>query len=261
MATLVTRDLVRLEYTIEGDGPPLLLHLGSGCDSALWRAAGYLDRLSSSHQCIVFDHRGHGESHHPAGAQANHIDRFVADVVAILDHLELDSVALWAYSTGMLVGLKVAQEHPGRIRALIGSGVIGRSTAKELIEIAPKQIATYRQQGWEKLIAGFDEQEEKPVPGWMKARIRATDIEPVIGWWEARGEWNWSPWEGARSVWAPTLFVVGALEDPEDTMQELASSMPNATRVRLEGLGHINAFLASDKVLPRATGFLSKHSA
>lgn len=257
MATFVTRDLVRLEYTIEGDGPPLLLHLGSGCDSELWRAAGYLDRLTSSHRCIVFDHRGHGKSHHPAGAQANHIDRFVADVVALLDHLELDSVAFWAYSTGMLVGLKVAEEHPDKITALIGNGAMGRRAGPQLGEMVRQQIAVYREHGWEKLIAGFDEQETAPVPEWMKARIRATDIDPVIGWLEARPDWNWSALDAAPSVAAPTLFVVGALEDPDDFMQEVASSMPNATRVRLEGLGHINAFLASNRVLPYVTEFLS----
>ena len=39
-------DGIRLHYDLEGDGPPLLLHLGSGCDSDLWRAAGYVEPLS-----------------------------------------------------------------------------------------------------------------------------------------------------------------------------------------------------------------------
>jgi hypothetical protein len=57
------------------------------------------------------------------------------------------------------------------------------------------------------------------------------------------------------------IFVVGALEDPDDFMQEVASSMRDAIRVRIQGLGHINAFLASETVLPHVTEFLSKHSA
>jgi pimeloyl-ACP methyl ester carboxylesterase len=58
-------DGIRLHYDVEGDGPPLLFHLGSGCDSDLWRAAGYVEPLAKTYRCILFDHRGRGASDNP----------------------------------------------------------------------------------------------------------------------------------------------------------------------------------------------------
>lgn len=68
MAFLTAPDGTRLHYAVEGDGPSLVLHLGAGCDSELWRAAGYLEPLAKTYRCILFDHRGHGRSDRPRGA-------------------------------------------------------------------------------------------------------------------------------------------------------------------------------------------------
>ena len=90
----------------------------------------------------------------------------------------------------------------------------------------------------------------------MIDRILATDIEPLIGWSEARPAWNWSPWEALPGIEVPTLMIVGELEDPDDLMGKAASLMPAATRLRIPGKEHINAFLASDVVLPSVRDFL-----
>jgi pimeloyl-ACP methyl ester carboxylesterase len=70
MPFVTASDGVRLSCEPEGSGPPLLLHLGSGCDAGLWRAAGYLPALAESYTCILFDHRGHRPSGHPVGPEA-----------------------------------------------------------------------------------------------------------------------------------------------------------------------------------------------
>jgi pimeloyl-ACP methyl ester carboxylesterase len=258
MPFVVADDGVRLKYGMVGAGPPLLLHLGAGCDSDLWRVAGYLEPLSETYQCILFDHRGHGESDHPSGPAAYHVDRFATDVIALLDHLELGSCAFWAYSNAIAVGLKVAETHPGRLRCLIGSGVISRPVSDEQLAASVNAaIANYREHGWEKLISGFAE-DEGPVPEWMKERIRATDLEPVIAWSQARPDWGWSSWEALSRVSIPTLFMVGELEDPDDEMAAAAAQMPNGRRVRIPGKGHINGFLDSSFVLPHAEAFLTE---
>jgi pimeloyl-ACP methyl ester carboxylesterase len=163
LAFLTGPDGTRLHYQIEGDGPPLVLHLGAGCDAGLWRAAGYLEPLATSHRCILFDHRGHGLSDKPRGAEAHHINRYVADVVALLDHLSLERAAFWGYSAGISVGLKVAEENPTRIGALIGSGGLGRATPVQLSEIVARRVPELREYGWEKMLGRFDDRESEPV--------------------------------------------------------------------------------------------------
>jgi pimeloyl-ACP methyl ester carboxylesterase len=261
MTFLTAPDGVRLHYTIEGDGPPLVLHLGAGCDAELWRAAGYLAALTKSHRCILFDHRGHGQSDRPRGPVANHINRYVADVLALFDHLGLARSAFWGYSAGLAVGLKVAQEHPTRIAALIGSGGISRTTPEQIAQLVAVRVSEFRQYGWEKLIGRFTQQEPAGVPDWMKERIRATDIQQFIDWMLAMPDWNWSEWEALPHVFAPTLLLVGALEDPKDEVATGAALMPAGIRHRLAGHGHINAFITSSLVLPEVIAFLAMNAA
>ncbi|GAC1644732.1 MAG: alpha/beta hydrolase [Candidatus Dormibacteraceae bacterium] len=261
MPFLTAPDAIRLSYTIEGDGPPLVLHLGAGCDSELWRAAGYLDTLTKNHRCILFDHRGHGRSERPRGPEANHINRYVADVVALLDHLGLERSAYWGYGlAGVAVGLKVAQEYPSRISTLVGSGGVSKTTPAQVAEVVARGVPELREYGWEKMIGRFTEQEPSGVPEWLKECIRTTDIGQLIDWRLAMPEWNWNGWESLPHVTAPTVFVVGELEDPEDQTGEGAALMPNGTRLRVTGQGHINAFIKSHLVLPGVTAFLAAHT-
>src|ERR1700737_261755 len=259
MAFLTGSDGARLHYEVEGDGPPLVLHLGAGCDSQLWRAAGYLEPLAKTYRCILFDHRGHGPSDRPRGAAANHINRYASDVVALLGHLGLARAAFWGHSNGSTVGLKVAQEHPTRISALIGSGGVGKTTPEQIADIVARRVPEFREHGWTKLIARFDEREPDGVPDWMKERIGATDIQQFIDWLLAWPDWKWSEWDSLPHVVAPTLLVAGELEDPEDETGEAAALMPNATRLRVTGQGHINAFIKSPLILPRVRAFLGEH--
>ena len=115
----------------------------------------------------------------------------------------------------------------------------------------------YRRTGWEGLIEAFVD-EEGAVPPWMLARIRATDIEPVVGWTEARLDWGWNAWDALARVRTPTLFLIGELEDPDDLMDKAAREMPDGRRVRIPGKDHINGFLDADAALPAARAFLDE---
>lgn len=249
-----------MHYELEGDGRPLLLHLGAGCDSDLWRAAGYVEPLAKSYQCILFDHRGHGMSDKPHEVAAYHVDRFVDDVAALLDHLRIDSTHFWGWSNAMSVACAAAERFPQRIRSLILGGAVAKPIdAAALKDAAEKRVRNLREEGWDWLIKGFAE-EEGECPHWMRDRIRATDLEQLILWQLARLDWKTSPWDLVVNAQQPSLLLVGDLEDPEHLMTEVAALMNDATEVRFEGLGHINAFLARDLVLPKVEGFLAKHS-
>jgi hypothetical protein len=108
------------------------------------------------------------------------------------------------------------------------------------------------------LINGFAEDEGK-CPKWMSDRIRATDLEQMILWQSARLDWKTSPWDLVVNAQPPALILVGELEDPEHLMTEAVAHMRDATEIRLEGVGHINGFLASDRQLPHVEAFLATH--
>lgn len=257
MPYFTSQDGVRLHYDIEGAGPPLLLHLGAGGDSNLWREAGYVEPLSKSYACILFDHRGHGKSDHPSSVEANHIDRYSDDVVALIEHLGHESVSFFGWSNAVTVGLKAAQEFPDVFDAMVMFGAMGRrATPQEIAKSIASRVPVIREKGWWSILEPMREAEKFPVPEWFFERVVATDVEPWIAYTEAREEWNWSPWDAMPLVSAPTLLLAGELEDPEDILAEAAAAMPNATRIRIPEREHINAFLDSDFVVPRVLDFL-----
>lgn len=257
MPSFVSPDGFRLHYELEGTGPPLVLHLGAGCDSDLWRAAGYIERFASSYTCVLFDHRGHGKSDHPVSVEANHIDRYADDVAALVDHLRYVSVSFFGWSNAVQVGLRVADRHPGIFDSLILFGGIPPSrTRQELVAVTAGRLAALREQGWWHVIGDMIAAEKTPVPQWFIDRVLATDLGPFIAWTEARPDWNWSHWEAMPRVDAPTLILAGELEDPDDLTGQAASIMPHATRIRIPEREHINAFLYREFVAPRVLEFL-----
>jgi 3-oxoadipate enol-lactonase len=253
-----TSDGVRLHYELEGTGRPLVMHLGAGADSDLWRAAGYVDALAGSCGCVLFDHRGHGASDHPASPAVNHIDRYADDVVALLHHLGLPSSAFFGWSNGLVVGLRVAQRHPELFDALVLFGGIAPRATREQLEVSTQaRLAAIRARGWWSILEDMVAAESRPVPQWFLDRVVATDVRPWLGYTEARPSWDWSPWDAAPLVRCPTLILVGDLEDPEDVMGELAAAMPDARRVRVPDAEHINAFLDSSFAAPVIRDFLA----
>jgi pimeloyl-ACP methyl ester carboxylesterase len=257
---LVSPDGVRLSYSIRGDGPWLLLHLGAGCDASLWDAAGYVGPLSQQYRCILLDHRGHGPSDRPRGAAAYHIDRYESDVLALLEHLKVERTAFWGYSAGVDTGLKLADNHPNRVWALVGSGGMGHTTREEMEEVVDRRVIEMREHGWEPMLDRFDANERQEVPGWMKDRIRATDAQQFTDYLQAALTWEWDDWDALPRIGTPTLFVAGGLEDPDDETAVAVSRMQNANRIRLDGLGHMNAFLGSELVLPHVLPFLARYA-
>ena len=67
MPTL-TRDGVALYYEVHGAGPTLLLSHGFSATSAMWQ--GQIAALAATHQLVLWDMRGHGQSDYPADPAA-----------------------------------------------------------------------------------------------------------------------------------------------------------------------------------------------
>jgi pimeloyl-ACP methyl ester carboxylesterase len=258
VAFFTAPDGVRLHYEVEGAGPPLVFHLGAGCDATLWKEAGYVDPLSKANTCILFDHRGHGPSDHPTAAEAHGIDHYAGDVAALADHLGYTSVSFFGWSNAVPVGIRVAQLRPSLFDRMVLFGAVGRRASAEQITLGTAaRVEAIRARGWRSILDDMEAAEKYPVPRWFIERVEATDVAPWLAFTEARPSWNWSIWDAAPGVETPTLLIAGELEDPDDVVGELAVQMPRATRVRVPEREHINAFLDSEYVAPLVMDFLA----
>jgi pimeloyl-ACP methyl ester carboxylesterase len=84
---------------------------------------GLLDR----YQVVIFDHRGLCESTDDAGVPAS-TALYAADVVALMDHLEIESVHMLGIAgIGSCLGQELAIARPERVRSLIMSGTWARA--------------------------------------------------------------------------------------------------------------------------------------
>ena len=103
-----------LNHQVTGDGAPIvLIH---GLFGALDNLNTLARHLSERYQVINLDVRNHGKSFHQAEMD---YPAMVRDVIALLDHLALDTVTLVGHSMGGKIAMELALSHPERIDALV----------------------------------------------------------------------------------------------------------------------------------------------
>ena len=101
-------DGTRIHYEVEGTGPPLILQHGMFWDLDGWKRWGYTDSLNQDFQLVLVDARGHGRSDKPHDPTAYTLSSHVADMVAVLDVLQIPSAHYWGFSRGGWVGFGMA---------------------------------------------------------------------------------------------------------------------------------------------------------
>ena len=104
-----------VDYTITGEGPPLVFIHGAFTDRHMWRpqVAAFRDR----HKVITFDLRGHGASG-PSAHTAYDIAVYAQDLAGLLDGLGVERAAFVGASLGGMIAQMLAARHPERVEGL-----------------------------------------------------------------------------------------------------------------------------------------------
>ena len=122
---------VNLHYTEQGSGTPLVLLHGFPFSSAIWREQ--IARLSDQYRVITPDLRGHGRS--PVTDDVYTMELLAADVIALLDTLDIAQAVIIGHSMGGYVALALGRIAPERLLAL---GLVGSQAAPDT-ELARKK--------------------------------------------------------------------------------------------------------------------------
>lgn len=116
-----------LYYEVTGRGTPVVfVHEFSG-DHRSWEPQ--VRYFSRRYRCVTYDARGYPPSDVPPDPAAYSQDLAVADLLAILDHLEIDQAHIVGLSMGGFTTLHFGLRHPDRARSLAIAGVGYGSTA------------------------------------------------------------------------------------------------------------------------------------
>jgi len=144
----IAGDGIELAVIDEGDGPPVLLLHGFPDTAALWRhqiaaltAAGF--------RAIAPDLRGRGESGRPETVEGYAAPHSVADMIALLDVLGVESAAVVAHDFGAVVGWLLAEQHPQRVQRLVAMSV-GHP------RISRQRTMRDRERAWYQLLFQFE---------------------------------------------------------------------------------------------------------
>lgn len=109
---------IKLHYTRQGSGPPLLLLHGNGEDGSYFtHQIGYFSR---QYTVYAIDTRGHGQS--PWGDAPFTMAQFARDLLDFMDEQELTRAHILGFSDGGNIALTFALRYPHRVSRLILNG-------------------------------------------------------------------------------------------------------------------------------------------
>src|SRR4051812_14205955 len=103
-----------LNYTVRGDGPPVVFIQGVGVHGDGWRPQ--VDAFAPRIRCLTFDNRGMGRSQ-PVGEPLT-VERMAGDALALMDAQGWESAHVVGHSLGGLVALVLAMRARDRARSL-----------------------------------------------------------------------------------------------------------------------------------------------
>ncbi|MFJ2157648.1 alpha/beta fold hydrolase [Streptomyces sp. NPDC087856] len=216
-----------------GDVPLVFLH-GWTADRHRWDHQ--FAHFAGGRRVIRLDLRGHGES---TGAGARTIDELARDVVALLDHLEVERFVPVGHSMGGMIAQTLALAHPERVGRMVLVDSISRMTyswARGLL-LAVSTLLPF------KLFVTINIQRAF-APGFPKERVRAyidasaaTPREVVMTCYGAMRAFDVLDW--VDEVPGPTLIVHGYhdIQLPLSQMLRMANSYRDAV-VRIVDAGH-----------------------
>jgi pimeloyl-ACP methyl ester carboxylesterase len=104
-------------YGVGNGDPVILLHSGlSNGDHFV----NQIPALAEDHEVIVMDSRGHGRSSLDDTPISYEV--MAADVLGLLDHLEIEKADLVGWSDGGIIGLEIAIHNPDRLNKVVAYG-------------------------------------------------------------------------------------------------------------------------------------------
>jgi pimeloyl-ACP methyl ester carboxylesterase len=209
-----------------------------------WYELGYVDVLKCGRKVILIDARGHGASDKPHDTAAYGKNLQAADVVAVLRELEAPRADYFGYSMGARIGFAMAQYAPERVRGFILGGAAGDGRSR----IGNRFRAGLKETGADGIPALWG----AVLPQTLESRLIRNDVVALDACiTDSLGFADVLP-----TMTMPCLMYVGEADPICAVAEATAAEMPNVTFFTLPGLGHAEAFLRSELVLPRVLEFL-----
>lgn len=247
-----------LRVRCDGDRsrPTVVLSNSLGTDLSMWDAQAAV--LATRFHVLRYDTRGHGGSSAPPGPYT--IAQLGADVLALLDHLDIARAHVVGLSMGGVIAQWLGVHAPGRIQKLVLANTASQIGTREGWQA---RAAAVRAEGMDAIAAGSPARWFTPdfvarqpvVVGAMQKTVRGLDPEGYAACCEALAAADLS--QDLHRIRVRTLVIAGA-EDPVTTLadaQALAGAIAGAALASLPA-SHLSNVEAPDRFSDAVASFL-----
>lgn len=251
-------DGIGLHYRTDGERgkPCLVLSNSLGTDLSMWEAQAAA--LAGDFFVVRYDTRGHGRS--ASGDAPFGIERLGLDVVALLDHLDVERAAFCGISMGGLTGQWLGIHQPRRLTHLVLA-----NTAARIGGAAPWQLRSEQVRR-----DGMAAVADSAATRWFTPRFIAREADTVArlaGILRAQHAGGYAACcdmlaqadlhAGVGTITAPTLIIAGE-HDPVTTVDDGRWLQQQIAGARLASLpaSHISNIEAADMFTAQLRTFL-----
>ncbi len=232
-------------YEREGDGPPLVLIMGTGLDHGCWD--GQVSEYRESYECIRFDNRGTGRTGSGEGEVSTRL--MAEDTASLMDELGIRRAHVSGLSMGSCIAQELALSRPDLVEALQLHGTWGRAhgyarrkfaAQVRLLETFDLRAAYEINVLWF-ITPGFMHRHPERVEAQIDAIVASNQSsENLAGLY--RANLGHDTLHRLHRIAVPTLVTVGTfdLALPPMYSREVADAIPGSELALFEGGGHLH---------------------
>ncbi|AJW45832.1 3-oxoadipate enol-lactonase [Ralstonia mannitolilytica] len=245
-----------LDDTHEAGKPVLVLSNSLGTSLGMW--APQLDALRQHFRLLRYDQRGHGQTSVPDAPFG--VAQLGGDVLALLDHYDIDLALFCGLSMGGLTGLWLAAHHGERFPRMVVSNTApligsqqGWNDRIALVERGGMAAITDKLMSW--FSPGYPEAHPTAIDGFMKVFLAT----PTAGYNGCCAAIRDADLRAQLPNIRVPLLVIGGTHDvstPPAQTQAIADGVPGAQYVQLAA-GHLSNWEQADGYTEALVSFLT----
>jgi pimeloyl-ACP methyl ester carboxylesterase len=169
---------IGIHYEVRGTGPAILFAHESTGDHTNWRAQ--VEHFAPHFTCIAYNSRGYPPSGVPASPESYSQEIFVSDMLAVLDHLQVERAHIVGLSMGSMTALHFGLRHPDRALSLVLAGT-GPGQSRAAVETFNAQVQALADQletrGWGGIMEDYDAAPDRRQLRWKNPSMHRTYLE------------------------------------------------------------------------------------
>jgi 3-oxoadipate enol-lactonase len=257
-------DGLRLSYLVDDFTDPwtrpatlLLLHAAMGHSRRFY---AWVPRLARHYRVVRMDLRGHGDSQVPAPEPPLSMDRLVADVRELLDHLGCAHAHIVGNSAGGYVAQNLAMSSPARVQSLMlfGStpGLKHSQAATWLPRVAKEGLRNFLA---DTISDRFPVERTDPRHiEWFLDEAAKNDVPYLARFIGLMTTLDWS--DRLPEIKCPTLIVYPGAETVGSARayDAMAARIPDAEAIAYEGMPHNICDSLPDRCVDDVLAFLRR---